>query len=428
MDVTEQTEAVTAVLSGKQRFFKAASTIAHLCGLVLKGKRYIGRSPVVQWATFYLQGQINVRRDLLFNISDYSKKHFKKSFGKLKRLLRICPEQRIQQDILQIQACLKTNRAFQCLPSKTQRQLCQVIIYQKYEAGTVIIKQGHVATECYLVLSGKLKFMMANENEKDKISTSETLCEAEGGDFIGEMCLLTNTRRPSSVICKSDAELVVIGKEDFKRILANIRYEQHHAMCQFLRKHLLFSTWPQGKIDFLIQCSLWRFHRAGTAVVTDSLNSCFLIIVHSGRCMEVAKLESETTCTQNATWKRTPHYKSEKQKLQEASLTPQFLKIRTLEQSDIFGLADIMDKDGTLQLSLISEGATCIFIPKRLFLEAAPAKSRLIALEMLSRYPTKRTIQESYNMQQAWSTYRTKLIGLHLEKHARPGLASIGGW
>ncbi|XP_042324247.1 cAMP-dependent protein kinase regulatory subunit-like isoform X3 [Sceloporus undulatus] len=394
MDVTEQTEAVTAVLSGKQRFFKAASTIAHLCGLVLKGKRYIGRSPVVQWATFYLQGQINVRRDLLFNISDYSKKHFqKKSFGKLKRLLRICPEQRIQQDILQIQACLKTNRAFQCLPSKTQRQLCQVIIYQKYEAGTVIIKQGHVATECYLVLSGKLKFMMANENEKDKISTSETLCEAEGGDFIGEMCLLTNTRRPSSVICKSDAELVVIGKEDFKRILANIRYEQHHAMCQFLRKHLLFSTWPQGKIDFLIQCSLWRFHRAGTAVVTDSLNSCFLIIVHS-----------------------------------EASLTPQFLKIRTLEQSDIFGLADIMDKDGTLQLSLISEGATCIFIPKRLFLEAAPAKSRLIALEMLSRYPTKRTIQESYNMQQAWSTYRTKLIGLHLEKHARPGLASIGGW
>ncbi|KAH0616190.1 hypothetical protein JD844_027127 [Phrynosoma platyrhinos] len=97
----------------------------------------------------------------------FSCKEQKKSFEKLKRLLHICPEQRMQQDILQfvselehnicsrmllvvcvysahkpsikykihsfpqIHACLKTNRAFQCLPSKTQLQLCQVIIYQK---------------------------------------------------------------------------------------------------------------------------------------------------------------------------------------------------------------------------------------------------------------------------------------------------------
>nr|XP_016849677.1 PREDICTED: uncharacterized protein LOC107982939 [Anolis carolinensis] len=241
-NITEQGESVARVSSGKQRFCRAATTIAHLCGLVLKGKRYIGRSPVVQWATFYLQRQIRVRRDLLFNISDYSKRHDQKNFfEKLKRLLCICPKQRSQQDILKILAYLKTNRAFQCLPSKTQLQLCQVIIYQKYEAGTIITRQGHMATECYLVLSGKLEFTMSSENAKDKCSTSETICEAEEGDFIGEACLLTNTRRPSSVICKTDTELVVISEEVCIQTNVNFLNVKLSYITQYI-KHISHSS------------------------------------------------------------------------------------------------------------------------------------------------------------------------------------------
>ncbi|XP_061440612.1 cyclic nucleotide-binding domain-containing protein 2-like isoform X2 [Rhineura floridana] len=452
--------------SKSHRFRKTAATVTHLCGLVLSRKRYIERSPVVQWATFQLKRQMNFKNDNLFSISDYSKKQFqKKGFEKLKHLLNICPKQRRQQDILKIQACLKTNRAFQCLPSKTQLQLCQAFIYQEYEAGTIIIRQGYVATECYLVLSGKLKIIMADA----KFLTPEILYEAEEGDFIGETCLLTNTRRPATVICKSDAELVVIDKEDFKHILAELKCEQHHTTCHFLRKLPLFSTWLPGKIDFLLHCSLQRFYRAGTTVVIDSLNSYFLVIVKSGRSMEAAKLDPEIISTWNATLRMTPRYKSEKQKPQiaavtycspearkvfseqenkgsegkydngikrirrktevkVASLPPRFLKIRTLQQSDIFGLAEIMDRFCGLQLSLISEGAECVFIPKRLFLLEAPPKSKRIALEMASSYPQKNMIQESYIIQQLWSIYKSKLIGQHLESCARLASPSTSVW
>ncbi|XP_061440617.1 cyclic nucleotide-binding domain-containing protein 2-like isoform X5 [Rhineura floridana] len=414
--------------SKSHRFRKTAATVTHLCGLVLSRKRYIERSPVVQWATFQLKRQMNFKNDNLFSISDYSKKQFqKKGFEKLKHLLNICPKQRRQQDILKIQACLKTNRAFQCLPSKTQLQLCQAFIYQEYEAGTIIIRQGYVATECYLVLSGKLKIIMADA----KFLTPEILYEAEEGDFIGETCLLTNTRRPATVICKSDAELVVIDKEDFKHILAELKCEQHHTTCHFLRKLPLFSTWLPGKIDFLLHCSLQRFYRAGTTVVIDSLNSYFLVIVKSGRSMEAAKLDPEIISTWNGSEGKYDNGIKRirrKTEVKVASLPPRFLKIRTLQQSDIFGLAEIMDRFCGLQLSLISEGAECVFIPKRLFLLEAPPKSKRIALEMASSYPQKNMIQESYIIQQLWSIYKSKLIGQHLESCARLASPSTSVW
>ncbi|XP_061440618.1 uncharacterized protein LOC133364279 isoform X6 [Rhineura floridana] len=394
--------------SKSHRFRKTAATVTHLCGLVLSRKRYIERSPVVQWATFQLKRQMNFKNDNLFSISDYSKKQFqKKGFEKLKHLLNICPKQRRQQDILKIQACLKTNRAFQCLPSKTQLQLCQAFIYQEYEAGTIIIRQGYVATECYLVLSGKLKIIMADA----KFLTPEILYEAEEGDFIGETCLLTNTRRPATVICKSDAELVVIDKEDFKHILAELKCEQHHTTCHFLRKLPLFSTWLPGKIDFLLHCSLQRFYRAGTTVVIDSLNSYFLVIVKSGRSMEAAKLDPEIISTWNGS---------------EGKYDNGIKRIR--RKTEVKGLAEIMDRFCGLQLSLISEGAECVFIPKRLFLLEAPPKSKRIALEMASSYPQKNMIQESYIIQQLWSIYKSKLIGQHLESCARLASPSTSVW
>ncbi|TFK14904.1 SS18-like protein 2 [Platysternon megacephalum] len=394
-------------------------------------------------------------------------------FEKLKRLLYICPKERSQQDLRQIQTCLKKNRTFQCLPNKIQLQLCHAVVYQECEAGTIVIRQGHVPSECYLILSGKLKVIWDDANFKAQTFTSEILCEAEEGDFIGEICLLTNTNRSASIICKSDVELLVINKEDFDCILADLLHEQYRATCNFLRKLTLFSSWPAEEIDFLVHCSLQRFYRTGTTVVPESLNSSFLVVVKSGRCLIVTQLDQEriyahsnemqnfsSLCDNFITisslkekkdltrrlWEtaqRTPltqmprrprpqtaavlcyslrdrkafgdlEQKGVGEKVAEtkrggrkpkvASSAPQFLKIRALEQGGIF----------------ISEGAECIFIPKKLFLDKAPVKSRKMALELVKSYPSESIIMENYARHQAWNTYKAKLIGQQLERQAMP--------
>ncbi|XP_042697836.2 cyclic nucleotide-binding domain-containing protein 2-like isoform X1 [Chrysemys picta bellii] len=488
-----------------RRFRRAARALAHLCGLTLWRKRYVGKSPVIQWAIFHLKRQTHLGSDLLFNINDYSTTNLRGDFEKLKRLLYICPKERSQQDLRQIQTCLKKNRTFQCLPNKTQLQLCHAVVYQECEAGTIVIRQGHVPSECYLILSGKLKVIWGGANFKAQTFTSEILCEAEEGDFIGEICLLTNTNRSASIICKSDVELLVINKEDFDCILADLLHEQFHATCNFLRKLTLFSSWPAEEIDFLVHCSLQRFYRTGTTVVPESLNSYFLVVVKSGRCLVVTQLDQEriyahsnemqnfsSLCDNFITisslkekkdltrrlWERSLYSAAQRTPLTQMPRRPrpqtaavlcyslrdrkafgdleqkgnealhsnliegvgekvaetkrggrkqkvatsasQFLKIRALEQGGIFGLAETMDKFCSLQFSLISEGAECIFIPKKLFLDKAPVKSRKMALELVKSYPSESIIMENYARHQAWNTYKAKLIGQQLERQAMP--------
>lgn len=83
---------------------------------------------------------------------------------------------------------------------------------------------------------------------------------------------------------------------------------------------------------------------------------------------------------------------------------------------------------GVYSFPQISEGAECIFIPKKLFQAEAPTVSKQIALETAeSSYPTKNMIRDSDFIQQAWTSYKIKLIEQHLDRCAKPVKPSISG-
>ncbi|OCT99515.1 hypothetical protein XELAEV_18005296mg [Xenopus laevis] len=269
---------LTSPQGGSQRFFQVATNIRHVCGILLSLKRYIGRNKVVEWALFHLQMQIHSRSDLLFNISSFSKNNM-------------------------IQACLKKNRAFQSLRDKTQLKLCQHAVYQEYETKTLVIKQGHAPSECYLILSGTLMAVTENGNSKTQSTLTDALYEVEEGDFVGEIGLVTN-KRPVSFICKTHVEVLVIDKEAFKDVLTAKVQEQYLGLCDFLRNVPLFASWPSEKIDLLVHCSLQRNYRAGTTVIVNSLTSSFLVLVKSGKCQIVLQLTpdrmlSDSSATRN---------------------------------------------------------------------------------------------------------------------------------
>ncbi|XP_056407639.1 uncharacterized protein LOC130302034 isoform X2 [Hyla sarda] len=244
--------------------------------------------------------QIHSRRDLLFNISSFSKNNMKKDFENLKSLLSVPPIQRSPEILRQIRFCLKKNRAFQSLREKTQLELCQHLIYQEYESKTLVIKQGHVPCECYIMLSGRLEATTEASSSKKQSSSSSTLYEVEEGDFVGDIGLVTNERL-TSCVCKSDVELLVIDKEAFKEILAAKVKVEYYSLCDFLRGLLLFSSWPPEKLELLVHCSVQRSYRAGTTVVVDSTKSSSLVAVKSGKCMIVVHLTQDRPSTSYTT-------------------------------------------------------------------------------------------------------------------------------
>ncbi|KAM8939007.1 cyclic nucleotide-binding domain-containing protein 2-like [Pelodytes ibericus] len=460
--------------------------------MLLSLKRYIGRNTVVEWALFHLQMQIHSRSDLLFNISSFSKNNMKKDFDKLKKLLSIPPKQRSPQILRQIQLCLKKNRAFQSLRDKTQLELCQHIVYQVYETNTLVIKQGHVPCECYIILSGSLNAITEEKKPSKHTVSSNILYEVEEGDFLGDIGLVTN-KRQVSFVCKSDVELLAIEKEAFNGILAAKVLEQYSSLRDFLRSMPLFSSWTSEKIDLLVHCSLQRNYRAGATVIVDSTKSSFMVLVKSGRCLIVAQLTRDRPrpatgssinycsllerfptmpfllekkdCTfpafQRPTLSRTSYSAScrpvstqmhrrprpqtagpstfslrdtkehcdfdrkgnkskEKNRcvlFQSASISPTcFITVGTLEQGGIFGISEMFTRSSELGFSLLSEGAECIFISKKLFLAEAPAKSRHVAQELVNSFPTENKIRACYTRHQTWSAYKDKVIGQQLTR------------
>ncbi|XP_075191269.1 cyclic nucleotide-binding domain-containing protein 2-like [Anomaloglossus baeobatrachus] len=199
-----------------------------------------------------------------------------------------------------IQFCLKKNRAFQSLRDKTQLELCQHLIYQEYESKTLVIKQGQVPCECYIILSGRLEASTEESASKKQSSSSSMLYEVEEGDFVGDIGLVTNERL-ISFVCKSEVELLVISKEAFNEILTVKVQEEYYALCDFLRGLLLFSSWSSEKLELLVHCSLQRSYRAGTTVIVDSTKSSSLVLVKSGKCQIVVHLTQDRPTTNTIT-------------------------------------------------------------------------------------------------------------------------------
>ncbi|XP_062054925.1 cyclic nucleotide-binding domain-containing protein 2-like [Lepus europaeus] len=448
--------AMAAAAGAEGRLRRAARVLAHVCGLTLAMKRYIEKSRAEEWARFYLSMKTWSTNELLYSRSSFSKYNLSQDFDKLKTLLSLQPKQRSQENLREIQLCLKKNRSFRSLPNELQLQLCQTAIYQEYEAERVVLRQGHEPLECCLVLAGHLKAMSSNTS-KNKSSTSEILSEFEEGDFIGEICLLTNARRHTSVVCKTDVKLLVINKEDFCCFLAQRVQEQYQETCRFLRNLPLFSSWPKGKIDFLVDCSLRRYYRAGTTIVSDNLNSCFLVFVISGHCLVVAQMEYEKTvhawqmkktgssalknvhtgvlprgpagvtgvleastvsCKTSSAARKTT-LSTKKPQLQVSSPATCFVEIRVLEQGGIFGLVETLDKSCDLQLCLTSGGAECIFIPRTVFLAEASTETRRTALASVCAYPSVEAVRKHVVEQQAWEAYKARLLEPYLKRGSK---------
>ncbi|XP_067858001.1 cyclic nucleotide-binding domain-containing protein 2-like [Heptranchias perlo] len=517
---------------GYQRFRRIARIVKTICGINLVLKGYIQQPKVMRWVAYHLTRQSDHDKELLFNIHNFTKNKSERDSAKLKSLLSILPHLRSRHETALIQSLLRKNRAFQVMPHIVQLEICQAVVYQQHEAKTIIVREGHPPEACYFVFTGKLAAKPSDGCSINQNHLTEVLNEIEEGDLFGDAALLTNTKRPATIFCKTNAELLLINKEDFESILARFLQQRYSAVTDLLRSLPIFTPWAPEKLMLLSHSSLLRYYRSGTAVIPESYNSSFIVVIKSGRCDIVTNLrmdqcgdvwsqrsqqkkratplkdfpalsllEEETKliekspkrpstspsfalvgaqeatkiqqtrksrCTAMTTPSHSVLKKSNFEELEhkdeslssrsanpipEAIITsaedsneiqedtesfgnneedeqhnkrkkdpsrsmmrpPEyprstFVKIGSLEQGGIFGLTEIPGSTCNLRLSLVSDGAECIFIPKQFFLGEAPAKSRQAALELVNTYPTEQIIRQNFVRQQEWNSYKARLV------------------
>jgi len=121
---------------------------------------------------------------------------------------------------------------FAVLPENQLSLLTNEVSRRSFPRATTIIAAGDMTDSLYVVISGRLKVMMSDDEGREVI-----LSILGPGEFFGEMGLLDDSPRSASVITLEPCELLTLSKRDFKKCLAE-NFDMAMTMMRGLVKRL----------------------------------------------------------------------------------------------------------------------------------------------------------------------------------------------
>jgi len=110
--------------------------------------------------------------------------------------------------------------------------LTSVVSRRSFPRGTMIMAAGDVTDSLYLVISGRLKVIMSDDEGREVI-----LSMLGPNEYFGEMGLIDDATRSASVISLEACELLVLSKRDFRKCLSE-NFEMAMTVMRGLVKRL----------------------------------------------------------------------------------------------------------------------------------------------------------------------------------------------
>jgi CRP/FNR family transcriptional regulator, cyclic AMP receptor protein len=90
----------------------------------------------------------------------------------------------------------------------------QRVVKRSYPKNTIILSEGDSSDSLYLILSGKVKVFLNDENGKEAIINYQ-----EAGEYFGELSLIDDCTRSASIMTTEKSSLAIITKQAFHQIM-----------------------------------------------------------------------------------------------------------------------------------------------------------------------------------------------------------------
>ena len=103
---------------------------------------------------------------------------------------------------------------FAVLDESQVRALAGVMLRRSFPKHRTVMQAGDPTDSLYIIISGRVKVQMADDEGKEVI-----LATLGPGEFFGEMGLMDDEPRAASVVATELCEFVVITKDDFNALL-----------------------------------------------------------------------------------------------------------------------------------------------------------------------------------------------------------------
>lgn len=121
---------------------------------------------------------------------------------------------------------------FAVLPEHQLGLLTSMVARKTFARGTTIISAGGPTDSLYIIISGRLKVMMSDNEGREVI-----LAILGSNEFFGEMSLVDDSPRSASVVTIESCELLSLAKRDFNKCLED-NFEMAMTVMRGLVKRL----------------------------------------------------------------------------------------------------------------------------------------------------------------------------------------------
>ena len=121
---------------------------------------------------------------------------------------------------------------FAVLDEKQLAALASVMSRKSALKNRTIIKAGDPTDSLYIIIAGRIKVQMADDEGKEVI-----LSVLGPGDFVGEMGLLDDAPRAATVVTIEPSEFITVSKDDFNALLKD-NYDMAMVIMRGLVKRL----------------------------------------------------------------------------------------------------------------------------------------------------------------------------------------------
>lgn len=122
---------------------------------------------------------------------------------------------------------LRTCPSFAELSPRSLSEVADKMQAVLYSAGSVIIRQGDVGKEFFLIRKGSVDVRQTVGSTEKQVAT------LNDGDFFGEVALLEDRPRNATVVAKTETLCYTLGKDDFREVVLHC-----HTFEEELRKVL----------------------------------------------------------------------------------------------------------------------------------------------------------------------------------------------
>ncbi|XP_046583083.1 cyclic nucleotide-binding domain-containing protein 2-like [Haliotis rubra] len=246
----------------------------------------------IQWQALYSDKDPH---KLAFNVSVFTRE---RAIEKLPMwsidILQKNPEVRDDIDCRKLHTLLKGMRSFDKFTEKIQNSLCKTFSYMCFQEGRVIIRQGHVGQNFYLIYSGSVfvNVMETGTNGKLFVKNEAVLTK---GDSFGELALLQDIRRTATIVVRETCELLVVEKNVFSHVCPRIFEIELEEKEQIMKKLHLFNPkwWSESAKRNLALTAQIQDYKTNKVIVPDSVREEWIYVCIEGNCQVIRCLEMD---------------------------------------------------------------------------------------------------------------------------------------